>query len=524
MNLNHSKLNQRRTAVIYTRVSTDEQKENGFSLQDQYAKLLKYCEKNNIEVLKHYQDDHSAKTFNRPKFQEFLNDVKKKIIKPNIFLCVRPDRFSRNLQNTLAMFSEFKTMEIEFITIENHTNLDSPESLLPFIINNILPQIENERRGLNTKQGMRRAKQEGRTMGRPPVGYLNDKINKRIVIDPVNAPLIIEGFEEVSKGLYSMEEVRKKLVRQGLKNCSKQSFLNHMRNPYYYGLIVIPAFKDQPEEKVIGQHDPLITKELFENVQDVLFGRKKNTPAKLTRKEELPLRGHLICVRCSGKLTGSRSTSRNGDKHFYYHCQKGCKERFRADYANERFEDYLYSFKISKEILELYKLILEDVFNSDDADRLKEIKEIEKKTDLINNKINSLQDKFLDNEICPEDYKSIRIRLHKERNNLLDKKEELSVDKSAFNQYFDFGLSFLYNMKEYYQNAELEVKQKIVGSIFPEKIIFSESKYRTTKTNELLSILTLNINELGEIKNGQTNNKIDLPIIAPPLGLEPRTL
>ena len=79
-------------------------------------------------------------------------------------------------------------------------------------------------------------------------------------------------------------------------------------------------------------------------------------------------------------------------------------------------------------------------------------------------------------------------------------------------------------MKEYYTNADLDIKQKIVGSIFPEKIIFYENKYRTTQTNELLLLLTLNINELGEIKNGQTNSKIDLPIKAPSLGLEPRTL
>ena len=515
---------QNRKAVIYTRVSTDEQKENGFSLQDQYAKLLKYCEKNNLEVLKHYQDDHSAKTFNRPKFQEFLKDVKQKIIRPDIFLCVRPDRFSRNLLNSLEMYQEFKRMKIEFRTLENHTNLDSPESLLPFIINNVLPQIENERRGLNTQNGMRRAKQEGRTMGRPPIGYLNDKFNKKIIIDPVNAPLIIQGFEELSNGLYSMEEIRKKLIKRGLKNCCKQSFLNHIRNPYYYGLIVIPAWNDLPEEEVIGQHEPLITKELFDEVQAVVFGRKKNTPIKLTRKEELPLRGHLNCNKCGGKLTGSRSTSRNGDKHFYYHCQKGCKERFRADYANNSFEDYLTSFEISEEVLGLYKEILKEVFDEDDADRLKEIKQIDEKTKQINNKINSLQDKFLDNQICQEDYNSMRTRLHEERNEWNYKKEELSIDKSAFNQYFDFGLSFLFNVKEYYQNAELEIKQKIVGSIFPEKIIFSENKYRTTKTNELLSLLTLNINHLGEIKNGQTNNKIDLPTMAPSLGLEPRTL
>jgi DNA invertase Pin-like site-specific DNA recombinase len=50
--------------VIYTRVSTEDQKENGFSLQDQERRLIKYCSENNFEVIAHYQDDYSAKNFN----------------------------------------------------------------------------------------------------------------------------------------------------------------------------------------------------------------------------------------------------------------------------------------------------------------------------------------------------------------------------------------------------------------------------------------------------------------------------
>lgn len=518
------KLNRRKTAVIYTRVSTDEQKENGFSLQDQLSKLQMDCEKNNIEVLRHYTDDHSAKDFNRPDFNVFLKDIETRKIKPDMFICVRPDRFSRNLPNTMNMLAKFKSLGIEFRTLENHTELDSPESMLPFLIYNLMPQIENERRGLNTKQGMRQAKREGRTMGRPPLGYLNEKTTKTVVFDPINAALIKKGFEEISKGIYTIEEVRKMLIKEGLKNCCKQSFLNHVRNPYYYGVIILPAWKDEPEEEVLGQHEPLISKELFDEVQDVIFGRRKKTPVKLTRKEELPLRGYLYCNSCGGKLTGSRSTSRNGSRHFYYHCQKGCKERFRADLANNIFDDYLDTFRIDENVLGLYKLILEDVFSQDEQERHRKIKQLEEKISQVDLKLTSLQDKFLADSFGLDEYNSIKFRIQNELKSLKLEKEELNIDKSEFKKYFEYGLCFLLNMKKHYQLATLDVKQKIVGSIFPDKIVFFENKYRTTKTNELLSLLTLNINELGGIKKGQTNNKIDLPIMAPPLGLEPRTL
>jgi site-specific DNA recombinase len=519
----NSKINQRRIAVIYTRVSTDEQKENGFSLQDQLAKLLVECERNNLEAV-HYQDEHSAKDFNRPGFKTFLNDVETKKIKPYIFLCVRPDRFSRNLQNTMTMLAKFKSLGIEFKTLENHTDLNSPESLLPFMIYNLMPQIDNERRALNTKRGMRQAKLEGRTMGRPPLGYLNVKNTGTVILDEVNAKLIKKGFEELAKGIYGIEEVRKKLIKEGLKNCCKQSFLNHVRNPYYCGIITVEAWNDQPEEQVLGQHPPLISKALFYQVQEVLFGKRKKTPVILTRREELPLRRFLFCRRCNRKLTGSTSTGGSGKKLPYYHCQKGCKERIPAILGNKLFEDYLDSFSIKGKILELYKSILEDVFSPDENERLKKIKKVDEMIAQINSNLVSLENKFIADAFTYEEYNLIKIRYKEELAECRHKKDELTIDKSLIKKYLEFGMPFLMDMKKHYQCATLETKQKIISSIFPEKLIFSNNKYRTAKTNQLLTLLTFNINELGQKKSGQTNKKIDLSTMAPPLGLEPRTL
>ena len=76
-------------AVIYTRVSTEEQKKFGFSLQDQEKRLREFCKHQGIEIIEHYKEDHSAKDFNRPEFKRFLEDVDNKRIFPNLFLCIR---------------------------------------------------------------------------------------------------------------------------------------------------------------------------------------------------------------------------------------------------------------------------------------------------------------------------------------------------------------------------------------------------------------------------------------------------
>ena len=63
-------------AVIMSRVSSDEQAK-GFSLGVQFEQLTNYCKRKDIEVVAHYKEDHSAKNFNRPEFQNFLRFAKK---------------------------------------------------------------------------------------------------------------------------------------------------------------------------------------------------------------------------------------------------------------------------------------------------------------------------------------------------------------------------------------------------------------------------------------------------------------
>ena len=87
--------------AIYSRVSTAGQKEEGFSLQDQERRLRMFCQQKGYEVIDHYSDDKSGKSFQRPEFQRFLKEIKPKKIQG--LVCVRYDRFSRDAQKTFTM-------------------------------------------------------------------------------------------------------------------------------------------------------------------------------------------------------------------------------------------------------------------------------------------------------------------------------------------------------------------------------------------------------------------------------------
>ncbi len=507
-------------AVIYSRVSTEEQKVSGFSLQDQKARLLKYCQQKGYGVIKHYEEDHSAKNFNRPVFNEFMRDIKEKKIKPDVFVCIRMDRFSCNARDTINMFNDFKKLGITIEFLENNVVLDTPESMIPFFFNVVMPEVDNKRRGLNTKRGMRQALKEGRWMWKAPLGYTNDKLNKIIVPNKDTAPLVQWAFETYAEGVHNANEVWRHIVDKGLA-VSKQRFYDMLTCPLYMGKILIAEFQDEAEQIVSAIHEPLIHEDVFYRTQELLHGKKKPYKGK-TNPIELPLKGHLICASCGKLMTGSGSKG-NGGIYHYYHCQRkyGCKCAFRAKDANEEFVSFLQSFEVTEEVRSLYHYVLEDVFKSDDTSR-----EIEKQKFIaeiagFDKRLESLHYKYIDEKIGSDDYAHLSKSMKSRRDDLQGKLVTANSMDQEFAMYISYGLSLLGNVSQYYASASVETKSKIVSSIFPENVTYQNKKYRTTKMNEVFAMIC---NTDKAFRKQKPSTKAGLSSLAPPAGLEPATL
>src|SRR4051812_27193857 len=115
-----------KNAILYIRVSTDEQADKGYSLAYQEERLRKYCEINSIQVLAVFKEDHSAKTFERPRFKEMFAFAKKNKKNVDQLLFVKWDRFSRNTRDSYYMIHEFFKLKIEVCAIEQHLDLNIP--------------------------------------------------------------------------------------------------------------------------------------------------------------------------------------------------------------------------------------------------------------------------------------------------------------------------------------------------------------------------------------------------------------
>ena len=102
--------------------------------------------------------------------------------------------------------------------------------------------------------------------------------------------------------------------------------------------------------------------------------------------------------------------------------------------------------------------------------------------------------------------------------------QEKQGERTPYRRYIDYGFSLIGHLPEYYNTANLEVKHKILGSIFPKKLHYSDNSFRTTPMNSVLALLLQETNEIQVLKNKKVGTNADQSIKAPPVGLEPTTL
>lgn len=514
-------------ADLYIRVSTDEQADKGYSQRDQEERLKRFCSTNKIAVGQVIYEDHSAKTFNRPEWIKLLNNLKKKSSKTNLILFTKWDRFSRNAGDAYQMISTLTKLGVEPQAIEQPLDLSIPENKMMLAIYLAAPEVENDRRALNTFYGMRRARKEGRLMGRAPFGYINrskEDGQKYITFKEPEASSMRWAFNEIAKGVFATDQVRQKMNAQSSTKLSRSAFHVAIRNPLYCGKIFIAKFKDEESYLVQGQHEPLISEELFHKVQLVLNGNKRveRPNTKILSDTNLPLRGFLICPACGRNLTGSASKGRN-NRYYYYHCVSTCGFRQKAEVANDVFENSLLPLEINDGIKNILKKLLLDNYKKFVQNPFDDKKRIIQEIDRLNARLSVARNKLLSETIDDEEYIEIKKECKEQIESL---EEQLSKDgsdakKVNIEKSLDKALQSIVNIPKLYREGEINTKRAIIGSIFPEKLKFDGKAYRTARMNVIASHIFHINNELPLKKNRTKESKFQLSCLVAPTGIEP---
>ena len=313
------------TAVIYARYSSDNQREE--SIEGQIRECTAYAEKNGITIVKHYIDRAiSAKTDNRPEFQQMIKDSDKKLF--DIVLVWKLDRFARNRYDSARYKTQLKKNGVKLMSATEIIS-EGPEGIILESVLEGYAEYYSADLAEKVVRGQTENILKGRCNGgRGTFGYTLDS-ERKFHIDPLTSPFVMESFKKYNEGS-TMKEIRDWLNEKGIKNPVGGAFtynsVEHMlKNRRYIGEL---KFRDVVVPDAVP---PIIPLELFEDVQEKIAKNKK-APARRKAEDDYLLTTKLFCGYCGALMFGESGTSRTGEVHRYYKCatakkHRGCKKK-----------------------------------------------------------------------------------------------------------------------------------------------------------------------------------------------------
>ena len=263
--------------AIYTRVSTEDQAKEGFSLDAQLDKLRAYCKARGWEIAGEYVDDgYSGRNTKRPAYQRMMQEMDKW----DGLLVIKMDRIHRNSKNFMIMMEQLRENNKEFISMTE--SLDTSTAMGRFVMDIIqrIAQLESEQIGERVYVGMeQKAKTNGGILGfNIPYGY--DYVDGKLVINKDEAEIVKKIYQWYLEG-HSMGEIAETLVKQDVPTkkqgfWAKKTVSTILKNPLYCGYLRWEKYINK------GEHEPIIDVETYNEVQKIIK-QKGGKPASLIK-------------------------------------------------------------------------------------------------------------------------------------------------------------------------------------------------------------------------------------------------
>lgn len=188
---------------------------------------------------------------------------------------------------------------------------------------------------------------------------------------------------------------------------------------------------------------------------------------------------------------------------------------------NTTFIDHLKEYNNSPKYVELFATILKGNLKNYNNSGKKEADKIKANIAKLNMRLKNAKDMMLDGEFSAGDYKEMKIEIETELEKLNREEMQIRQGMESYDTKIDDCLDVVLNLDKYYDSKNTEVKQKIIGSVFPEKLNFKDNQYRTTKLNEAVEILCKTDKGLGQKKGGKKTELSVSSLRVVPAGIEP---
>ena len=457
--VNDTKIEKRRKIIaIYCRVSTDEQAEFGYSIDEQKRLLEEWCKANDYIIYKCYSDRGiSGKNIkDRPALKELLSDAKEG--KFDMVISWKINRVSRKLEDVLKIVNLLEKNNITFKSYSEPFETDTPAGRMQFQMMALIGEFERGTIAQNVKMGMIAKAKSGNWCGGRVLGYdlvpnnspeEEKKGKNKLEINEKEAEIVRFIFNEYSKGK-GYKAITNKMNKLGYEtkkgnNFSVGSIRDILTNPVYIGEIRYNVRQNWSEKRrrninpnpirVKGKHEAIIDRELWDKVQLILES-KKGKPSRIY-DGEYPLTGILRCPKCGAGMVISRTTNTLADgtkKRIAYYCCGNWKNKgtsvcnsntIRVDKANE------YVFKKIEELVSneaMIKAVVKNI-NKERKDKVKPAKrllgDIDKELEKLDKRKRKIFEAYEDDILTKEEFQTRKNELNEKIRILEEEKKPL---------------------------------------------------------------------------------------------------
>ena len=428
-----SNMNQTKKFFLYARKSTDEPERQVLSIEAQLFELQEYARKEGLHIVREFVESKTAKEPGREIFNDMISRIEEG--EAEGIVAWHPDRLARNSVDGGRVIYLIDTGKITTLKFPTFWFDSTPQGKFMLSIAFGQSKYYVDNLSENIRRGIRQKLRNGIWPAYAPLGYINDKEKRCIVMDKPKAKLIKKAFELYASGEYPLSEIRKRINIVGLvgkkgKLLSVSNYQYMLKNPIYYGVIRYNG------EFYDGKHEPIITKKLFDTVQEVM---KRKSKPKGRRLKYYVYRGFFRCGEC-----GCFITTETQKGHNYLRCTKRknpCSQRYvREEIITSQSKEEIKKVSLSSAWVDACVEDLEkertEIFQAESSFVLKlrnELVEIEQKLD-------ALLDLQLNGALSQEEYIAKKTKL---LNQKIDISEKISASTQKSDNRFEPLINFL---------------------------------------------------------------------------------
>ncbi len=416
---------------IYVRVSTDDQRDNGYSIDSQLRMIKEYCEKNDYNIVDVYNDaGHSGKDLMRPEMQRLLADIKSKKI--DKLIAIKVDRLTRNNYDGFWLLNYCEEHDVKIELILEPYDVSTANGEMIFGMNLVFGQRERKEIGARTKRAMEEMALEKIHPSKAPYGYIRNKETGHLEIEPIEAQVVKEIFELCKQGkstrnIATIMKDNNAYLKQG--KWASDRVYKILTNSIYIGIFEYGKYKRKSQDilRVENYCEPIIDETTWNATRNVLVKNKHSNYGEYIHL----FSGLVKCPICGNIMSSSESFKYpNGKLKVYYHlrCKNHNCKGFGLHYNTEKIEIKL---KRILEELTIFILSMDNEIITCNSTKSNDVKEIEKAIEKLKLQEKRLVDLYLSSNLDVEtiNYKNDIIK--KEIDKLNKKKISLDPDNSS---------------------------------------------------------------------------------------------